>query len=218
MLPAWADDVKRNILRGTYEAPELRLLARWIGGDRPVVELGGAFGVISAATATRLAPGVAHVVVEANPLLVDYCRRNATSPRGSGAPTVVVSAAVAYGRDRAPFVQSDAFLGSRLALAEEGGTVDVATITLSQILETNRIELPYDLVCDIEGAELEVLRHDADALAGCRIALIELHPDVFAANGSSEAGFLHLLDIAGFEVVDRDEHVVVARNRQTGRG
>mgnify|MGYP006334393177 CR=1 FL=1 len=43
-LPAWADDIKRNIKRGNYEAAERRLVVTQIHGERPVVELGGSYG------------------------------------------------------------------------------------------------------------------------------------------------------------------------------
>ena len=38
----------------------------------------------------------------------------------------------------------------------------------------------FDLVCDIEGAELELVKDDAGALSRCHLAIIEMHPDVFA--------------------------------------
>ena len=216
VLPPWADDIKRNIKRGHYEAPERRLVARWLKGDLPVVELGGAFGIVSGVVGARLGPGTPHVIVEANPVLVDYCRRNAIGTRGADAPVSVLHAAVAYGSDGvAAFMPSDAFLGSRLATAGERGAISVPTVTLAALVAENRIGR-FDLVCDIEGAELDILVHDAISLSQCRLAIIEVHPDVFAARGTDEAGFVALLIAAGFDIVDRDENVIVAVNRAMG--
>ncbi len=210
-LPPFADDVKRNILRGNYEAPERRLVARLIDGTRPVIELGGAFGIVSGVTATRLRPDTVHVVVEANPVLVETCRANATRPRASGAPTTIVHAAVGYDGKQLAFVQSEGFLGSRLALPGEAGTVNVETVKLGDLVRQYVPEGDYDLICDIEGAELDIVRHDAAGLSRCRLAIVEIHADAFAARGSSEAAFLDLLAKAGMEVAERDENVVVAR-------
>jgi Methyltransferase FkbM domain len=70
----------------------------------------------------------------------------------------------------------------------------------------------FDLVCDIEGAELDLIRNDADILSRCRLAIVEIHPDVFADKGASEQEFIALLVRAGLEIVDRDANVLVARN------
>src|SRR6476646_3149174 len=98
-LPAWADDVKRNILKGHYEEAERRLVAKWLDGSRTVVELGGASGIVSGIVGARLGPEVRHIVVEANPALVQVCRQNAGAARPAGAPVIAIGAAIAYGVD-----------------------------------------------------------------------------------------------------------------------
>jgi FkbM family methyltransferase len=210
-LPAWADDIKRNIRRGNYEAAERRLVVTQIHGDRPVVELGGSFGIVSGVIGAQLTADTPHVIVEANPLLVDYCRQNAAAERPPGAPVTVINAAIAYsGRAEVEFLQSGAFLGSRLARPDEAGTIRVPAITLSQVLAKHVPDRDFELICDIEGAELDLLQHDRQSLERCRLAIVELHPDAFTDRGSSEAAFLGLLASAGMELQDRDENVIVA--------
>jgi FkbM family methyltransferase len=219
-LPSWADDIKRNILRGNYEKAERSLVNEWIAGDRPVVELGGSFGIVSGVTARRLSPESLQVVVEANPILVKFCQRNAQRQRENGAPVVAVHAAVAYGsEDHVEFVPSDGFLGSRLAARPgEAGAIRVPAISLSRILGDYLAEGPYDLICDIEGAEFDLFRHDAAGLERCRVAIVEFHPEAFAARGKSEEAFLALMDKAGFEIAARKENVVVGRRRAKQAG
>jgi FkbM family methyltransferase len=213
MLPPWADDVKRNILKGHYEEAERRLVAKWLDGSRTVVELGGAFGIVSGIVGARLGRDVRHIVVEANPALVEFCRDNAGAGRPDGAPVTAIGAAIAYGVDgHADFWPSGAFLGSHLARAGDSGTIRVPATTLRKVLADRDVG-EFDLVCDIEGAELDLLRNDADTLTHCRLAIIEVHPDVFADKGSCEQDFVNLLTSAGLEIVDRDANVLVARNR-----
>jgi FkbM family methyltransferase len=212
-LPSWADDVKRNILKGHYEEAERRLVAKWLDGSRTVVELGGAFGIVSGVVGARLAPDVRHIVVEANPALVEFCRGNAGAARPVGAPVTAIGAAIAYGVDgHAEFWPSDAFLGSHLARAGDQGTIRVPATTLRRVLADCDVG-EFDLVSDIEGAELDLVRSDADMLSRCRLAIVEVHPDLFADKGASEQEFAALLSGAGLEIVDRDANVLVARNR-----
>src|SRR5262245_3175542 len=211
-LPAWADDVKRNVLKGHYEEAERRLVAKWLDGSRTVVELGGAFGIVSGIVGARLGRDVRHIVVEANPALVQFCRRNAAAGRPDGAPVTAIGAAIAYGAEGyAEFWPSDAFLGSHLARAGDRGTIRVPAVTLRQVLADADVG-EFDLVCDIEGTELDLVRSDADVLSRCRLAIIEVHPDVFVDKGSSERDFAALLANVGMEIVDRGANVLVARN------
>ena len=210
-LPPWADDVKRNIRRGHYEAAERRLVIEQLDGGLPVVELGGSFGIVSGIVGRNIRAATPQVIVEANPLLVDYCRVNAKAPRVPDAPVTVLNAAIAYGAgEEVEFVQSGGFLGSRLAEQGETGTVRVPAITLSRLLAGHLPEQDYELVCDIEGAELDLLRHDAAALGRCQLAIIEMHADVFAARGSSETEFLAMLEAAGLHLRKREDNVIMA--------
>jgi FkbM family methyltransferase len=210
-LPSWADDIKRNIRRGNYEAAERRLVVTQLHGERPVVELGGSFGIVSGVIGAQLAADTPHVIIEANPLLIEYCRQNAAAERPPGAPVTVINAAISYqGKAEVEFFQSGAFLGSRLARSDETGTIRVPAITLSQVLARHLPDRDFELVCDIEGAELDLFEHDAPSLRRCRLAIIELHPDFFAEKGSSEEAFLGLLVNAGLELQDRDENVIFA--------
>ena len=160
---------------------------------------------------------IRNIIVEANSALVAFCRRNAAAARPAGAPVIAIDAAIAYGADaEVEFLASDAFLGSRLARRGEPGTVRVAATTLRQVLQSHAVG-EFDLVCDIEGVELDLLRSDAGALSRCHLAIIEMHPDVFAELGASEADFLHLLAHAGLDIVDREANVIAARNRAFAR-
>jgi hypothetical protein len=157
-------------------------------------------------------------VVEANPVLVDYCRRNAGAARPAGAPIEVVGAAISYdGLEQVEFLQSDAFLGSRLAKPGDVGTIKVPATTLRQVLDSRSVG-DFDLVCDIEATELDMLRQDMAALARCSLAIVEVHPDAYPEKGASEAAFLALLASAGFDVVDREANVLAAQNRAFAAG
>jgi FkbM family methyltransferase len=205
---------RKEITKGRYELPERTLVRRHLPPSLPVVELGGAYGIVSRVIGTRLAAGVSHVVVEANPALIDLCRENAKA--GPAHRPEIVTAAISY--SGAPTVSFNVTPGthdSRLAGAGEDGTVTVPAVTLSQLLSDHGLNVNYSLVVDIEGAEFDLFEHEAAALRDCAVAIVEVHPCVFAENGRSEEDFLALVEARGFDVIERCGAVYALRNRRT---
>jgi hypothetical protein len=66
-------------------------------------------------------------------------------------------------------------------------------------------------VSDIEGGEFAIFERDGEALAGLRLAILEVHPDAYAADGRSADQFMALVAAHGFRVVDRQADVLVLR-------
>ena len=89
-----------SLVNGFYEQPERIALTRYLDPDLPVIELGGCAGVIACLTNRRLHDRRAHVVVEANPLMLPLLLKNA---RLNGCDFQVVNAAIAYGTTDSTF-------------------------------------------------------------------------------------------------------------------
>jgi hypothetical protein len=60
----------------TYELPERELIRKYLPSNARVLELGGGIGVVSCLTNSLLRDKHAHVVVEANPLLIPFLESN----------------------------------------------------------------------------------------------------------------------------------------------
>jgi len=193
--------VKKHVMRGTYEEPERRLVERHLDPALPVVELGGSLGILSAYVNRRLSPGIPLTIVEGNGALIETCRQNAVSTRPEG-PVHVVHAAIAYGMDNVSFSMSSNTLGNRIKAQAGEGTVLVPARPLSSLID-ERARGGYTLIMDIEGGEFDVMEQDPAALAGCHLAIIEIHPDYFRARGRSETDFLKLAEEAGLKPIDR---------------
>ncbi len=86
--------VRSSLLRDKYERDEAAMILRHLPADLPVIELGGSLGVISALIRSRLSPGTRHLIVEANPALIEICAGNAAG-KADGL-SEVVNAAVHY--------------------------------------------------------------------------------------------------------------------------
>jgi FkbM family methyltransferase len=175
--PAVPPEVKARLALRLYERAELRMVHADLRTDLDVVELGASIGVLSRAIARRLAPGRRLVAVEADPDLAPALRANLAEVRDRVA---VVTAAVGYDGTTAELhrgpTSTDARVGAPApTAAATGPSTTVTATTLAALLAEHGVDGPYVLVADIEGAEAELLRHDAAALARCVQLIVELH-------------------------------------------
>ena len=205
---------RRAVLRGDYEINERQLIAAHLPPDLPAIELGGSYGIVSHAIRKKLAPTSTLVVVEANPALIPVCVAN-VNLGGSPSRTHVVQAALAYGQAQVRFRVTQNLHTSHLVFDGSTGPdiVDVASVTLQSLRAAHGITGPFSLICDIEGAELFLLRNDQTALADCVLIIMETHPAAYAQMGGSlDEVTAHLAEL-GFATFDRHGDVIAARRR-----
>jgi len=172
--------VASALLRGKYEAEEIRMIQTFVPKDRPVIELGGSLGVVSAIIGNHLDADTPHLVVEANPHLQDICHANATSPAKSQA-LELVECAVSYGSETVVFEVAENPHASGLSLAGNAGhgtPVEVKAVTLAALHDRLGAPEGYSLICDIEGGEADMMAHDPAVVAKAGTVVMELHPTV----------------------------------------
>ena len=201
------DHVPANVvdllLSDLYEEPERKALVRFVNPELPVVELGACIGVVSCLTSRRLRHPEKHVVVEANPALLSLLEDNRAR---NGCQFKIVHAAVSYGADVIAFSVDDNILASSVQRGERE-PIAVKTVTLERLLNEHGFERAT-LLCDVEGAELQIVEHELQTLSE-RIATIimELHDRIVGHEPTQ--GMLARLESAGFKIVSRDGDVVV---------
>lgn len=205
---------RKAIRRGLYEGPERRMVARWLPRDLPVIELGGSYGIVSHAIRRHIAPETDLTIVEANPALLQICRAN-VGLAGAAQRTEVIGAALAYGAETVRFAVTDTLHTSHVAKAGDSGSglVEVPAVSLAGLVARKGIAGDFSLVCDIEGAEFDLLQNDAAALARCAVIVMEIHPDAFMDRGETVSAFRRMLEGGGFDIVDHEAQVIVARRR-----
>tara|TARA_Y100000815_G_scaffold172409_2_gene156934 strand:- start:90052 stop:91599 length:1548 start_codon:yes stop_codon:yes gene_type:complete len=202
--------MKKAFHKGEYEMPERSLVARHLPIDIDVVELGGSLGVVSHSIRRKIGNGPRHVIVEANKRLEPLLRRNIGISADSETTTIDL-AAVWYGDSPTVdfLVDPDTPSNSVVTKKSDGETVSVPAKTLNRLLEENGIRGPYSLVCDIEGAEYDLLEKDRSALDNCVCMIVEIHPRPFLSSGRTIKAWLDLFRQAGFELVDAEKNVIV---------
>ena len=176
-----ADLALRHLLArgGAYEEEEALLIRRHLARGTPVVELGGCIGIVSALIRDVIGPDAPHVVVEANPRIAPLALENAARAAAPGATTLLRAAVDYSGAATVRFAAGANQHAGRVARGAEPG-FEAPTTTLSAVVDRLGAER-FALVCDIEGAERDLVRHEAAVLGRCDLAVIETHPQAYSA-------------------------------------
>lgn len=187
--------VATAIVKGTYEAPEMKLVSAAIQhGDR-IVELGTGVGVISLLCNRLAGQGNVHSY-EANASLKSIIYENF---RLNGLePSLTLKAVTADGQPL-DFFHNDNIISS--SAYDRGLDADKRTISSVSIHDVVAKHKPTVLVIDIEGGEIDLL--PAANLDGVRELIIELHPHIVGENATHE--FISSLLKRGFTETGRIE-------------
>lgn len=182
--PKIIDKKRRRMLRqGTYEQKEFDTAMKLVQPGDTVVEVGAGMGYMSAAMAKKKM--VKHVYAyEANPELVPYIHNvyaaneveNATVTNAVLGPRARKSVNFYVRRD---FVESS--LSPRLTAQSEGDVTHIEKIPVLNINTLFKKIKPTILVCDIEGAEVDLL--PVTDMSELKAVVVELHPQFVGQAG-----------------------------------
>ncbi len=180
--PAVIDAKRRRLLRrGDYERREVEAVKALVRPDDVVIELGGGIGYMSTFMARNRKVARVHSY-EANPGLIPFMRRMHAQ---NGVENVTIHNAILGPRKgKAKFHVRENFLASSLEAdpaGEKSPVTRVEEIEVENAKTAFRTIKPSFLVCDIEGAEADIL--PLPDLSGLRGAVIELHPQWIGAAG-----------------------------------
>ncbi len=195
----------RKLLRsGAYEAKEAAAAQKLIRKGDVVMELGGGIGFMSTLVATKTPARAVHAY-EANPALIPYIKR--VHALNTAQSAKVTHAVLGDEDGTAPFYVRPNFLASSLSPMEDDGPevkqVEVPTLDMNRVMAELK---PTVLICDIEGAEVDVLpKMDLSSL---RAVLIETHPQWIGKEGIRKV--FKCLDDAGLVFFPRWSHGKVA--------
>lgn len=214
-VPKGLDDaLSYNLAKGRpYEDEEAQMVRRHLTPGTHVIELGGCLGIVSALIRNRIGPDATHVVVEANPGLIPVLTRNATHGN-TAAKTRVMNVALDYsGRDTVSFD-----LGHNAHVGRVGGTGNdrgkgtmriTAPATTLAALAGHLPPGPFALICDVEGAELDLFAHEqADVLARISLMVLETHPKFYDGGIARQKQLLDRLAELGFVVAEERNDVL----------
>lgn len=170
--PAISREVKSRFLLNRYEKKEREALDRFLDPTLPVIELGASLGIVACLTNKKLADPSQHMVVEANPHLIDILSRNKAK---NGCSFEVLHGAVSYNGEQTKFYLNESFV-SGSANDETDRFVTVPTITLADVIDRSGFGR-CTLISDIEGAEVDLVQKEGSVLArNVSTIILEIHP------------------------------------------
>ncbi len=188
----------KRINAARYEGQEIAGALHVVGPEDVVLEIGAGIGVVGGVIARNARPRAVHSF-EANPALIPVIdqlyRVNDLSDRIGVRNVVLMSAPDRP--DAVPFHVRSSYLGSSL-IDRDGRAREVVQVPTADFNETCAELGPTVLIMDIEGGELDLLRH-AD-LAPFRAVVVEFHPEAYGVGGMRECKTV--LREAGFRRVD----------------
>jgi FkbM family methyltransferase len=198
--PVITPGVEAQLLFGTYESAEIRLLRRHFRDAETVIDLGSSIGVVASHILSRMSSKGHLICVEANPLLLG-CLKRTVSQHSRGQTIDFVNAALHYGDGPALLRTAQQSVDSALTEDATGiGLIEVPSTKLSRLLTDFSVDVEYALVCDIEGAEAGMILEDAEALQQCTFLLAELHQTMFRGAPISPSDMRTALEDQGFRV------------------
>jgi len=200
--------VRKLLRQNAYEAKESEAALRVVReGDR-VIELGGGVGYMSTLVASKRKVASVHSF-EANPNLIPYIRRVHAANGLSNAH--VTNAILGPAPGKVDFHVRDQILSSSMTRFEGEAPPETHQIDVLSAAEVFADLAPSVLICDIEGAEVDLI--PSLPLDTLRAAIIELHPQWIGPEGVNKvfAAFMQ----AGMAYYHRGSHnKVVAFRRE----
>jgi FkbM family methyltransferase len=172
LVPYEVTDV---LLRGqfqinAYERRERRYLKQYLKTDASVLDLGGCLGVVSCVANKLLRYPEQHLVVEANPILIQYIEAN----RAHNHCRFEIEHCMVSSQPVNTFYVGPTILESS-NLRAWNKQVEVPGKTIEQL--ENQYGFRFDtLIMDIEGGELPLLRENKAWLKQLHTLFMEFHP------------------------------------------
>jgi len=219
---------KLELMLGEYEFPEREALKRFLNPALPVVEMGGAIGIVSCLTNKRLNDPSRHVVIEANPLLLPLLEENR---RRNNCQFQIVNAAVGYGSPTVDFtVFPNHYLASSAVKPDHSHltperraiikadpntqlfqTVSAKAVSLKSVLDEH--DFPRcTLICDIEGTEKDLVDNEVEVLRDrVELIIVEIHNNWLGRKVVQEV--IMRIKTFGFDLIHEESQTYTFRRK-----
>tara|TARA_Y100001970_G_scaffold16512_1_gene18566 strand:+ start:1174 stop:1962 length:789 start_codon:yes stop_codon:yes gene_type:complete len=205
--------LKCRFLFNTYESGAEELIKNHVKSNLPVIEFGGCIGVISCLTNKKLKNKNNHIVVEAQPYLIDTLKKNRDE---NNCHFKIIHAALAYNAQIVDFwINKKFFIGNstKIRTDAEGTVVKVPSISLENIVKENKFD-KITLIVDIEGAETELINNELKFMIKVVDTLIiELHSAEWGAGYDAINKLKQDLKGAGFLKIDQKGSDYIYKNQ-----
>ena len=195
-----------------YEAKMRSTLQQFLRPGNTFVDLGANEGYFTVIGAGLCAPGGRVVAIEPQKRLLDVINDNVKLNNSQGVQ--VVNAAISDHAGTATFHLTSSTNSGGSSLQNpckyDLPTEEVATLTLSELLDNEDLQHVDFMKVDIEGFEHEALMGSPQVFRERRIRsmALELHPSLIEARGKSCDAILRMLEECGYQITKPFGHWV----------
>ncbi|MDB5255490.1 MAG: Protein of unknown function, putative methyltransferase [Chitinophagaceae bacterium] len=193
------DKTKALLFWKMYESSEVRFVKKYINSSYDVVEFGGSIGAVSIQLGKKI-KNRKLISLEANPSLRDIQKENLLANGVSSFEQI--NAAYGSEKQRVWFAVGEENTLGKISEQSEGKGFFVETINLKSIVDSHRLS-DYALVCDIEGAEIDLLLNEQETLRKCKLLIIETHETVYKNRRYTPEEMKTMLLQMGFDLIDQ---------------
>ncbi|MDO5981661.1 FkbM family methyltransferase [Flavivirga spongiicola] len=180
-----------------YESEESILISKYLNKNSTVLELGSCLGYISCITNNILANKTNHVVLEANPNLINSIEENKSL---NNCKFHLENKIISKNKSNIFYIHNRIVGGSIVRstnskISIEGVGMDYLEKKYSLVFDT--------LIMDIEGGELDFFRNHKNEILKFKNVFFEIHPfcDILTVDEAKECE--NILQNLGFELVDK---------------
>jgi FkbM family methyltransferase len=203
--PAIKTELKSRFLLNRYEKEEREAIKIYFDPNLPVIELGGCIGVISCLINKQLKSPKKQVVLEANPEMIPLLKINA---KLNEAKFEILNLAFGY-KPKIDFYLHEKFVGGS-AQRVTARKITVPATSLEKLRKKFKFS-KFNLICDIEGAEVELFNIESKILQRyAKTIIIEVHPAIVGPKAVKK--ILNMLDDLKFKCLYNKGQVYVWRN------
>jgi FkbM family methyltransferase len=197
--------IKASIFWKIYESSEVRFIKKYLNNNYDVIELGGSIGVGSVQIGKIVNPQKV-ITVEANPQLIPIIQNNFI--RNGIQNFLLINCIISSSEKEEWFEFGTGNLVGKISATQKDNATLLNTTTLSKIIQTNKIN-KFNLVCDIEGAEVDLLINDSRSLTNCQTIIIETHKTTYQGKSYEPESIKSMLLNTGFKLIDQHGPIFV---------
>lgn len=177
-MPPMLPRIRNALAEDRYEAKESEAALKVLNAGDRVVELGAGLGYMSSVISKNCAPESVHAF-EANPALIPCIKR--VQQENDITNVTVHNAVLGAEKGQTLFYVRSNFVASSLMADPVETVVQKVTVPVLPARDTVAEINPNVLICDIEGAEVDII--PLLDLTNLRAAIVELHPQYIGLRG-----------------------------------
>ena len=187
-----------RFLQDKYEKEESTHLSNYLSPSDRVLELGSCLGYVSCLTNKVLDDKKQHLVLEANPHLIDWIEKN----KQENNCHFEIEHCIISNKKKNEFYIHDLIVGGSTKRATVH-SIEVDGTTFSDLEVKHGIDF-NTLIMDIEGGELELFREHRNEIAKFQKIFYEVHPFANILTNEEARECELILTEIGFELLLRD--------------